>query len=315
MSIAKPDDHTLRIGTRGSKLALWQAGHVAGLLRRAHPGLRVELTVIKTKGDTISDVALPKLGDKGVFTKELEAALLAGEVDICVHSMKDLPTQLPDGLDVAAMLTRADVRDVLVAAPGTTLASLPTGARVGTSALRRLAQMRLLRSDLHYVDLRGNVDTRIDKVQGGQLDAAVLASAGICRMGWQVAIACYLDTAQVLPAVGQGAIGIEARVGDERTAGLCKPLNDAATMLTVGIERQVMQVLDGGCQAPLAALCTLDGGMLELTAFVAVPDASRVARTRQNAAVSEAGALVKAAVADLLAQDADAIMAEAGSLA
>ena len=176
--------HRMRIGTRGSKLALWQAHHVADLLRAASPGMDVSVEVVKTKGDRILGVALSKIGDKGLFTKELEQALFDGRVDVCVHSMKDVPTALPEGLALAGCLIRADARDVLVAASGTTFAGLPAGSRVGTGALRRLSQLRAVRDDLDYVEVRGNLDTRIAKVRDGALDAVVLAAAGIERMGW-----------------------------------------------------------------------------------------------------------------------------------
>ncbi|MDR0888318.1 MAG: hydroxymethylbilane synthase [Coriobacteriales bacterium] len=259
------------IGTRGSALALWQADLVAESLRETYGGadaggLRVETKIIKTTGDKITDVALSKLGDKGLFTKELELALLDEDVDICVHSMKDLPTVLPDGLCLPVMLERADVRDVIVAtgdiaracadAAGegrSAIEAIPAGARIGTSALRRLAQLRLVRSDIEFANLRGNLDTRINKVVAGDVDAAILASAGIARMGWTEHICAYIDTADMLPAVGQGAIGIEARADDADTLGLILPLNHAATFECVGAERDVMRVLDGGCQTPFAA--------------------------------------------------------------
>lgn len=267
------------IGTRGSKLALWQAYHVADCLREACPDLEVSVEVIKTKGDKILDVALSKIGDKGLFTKELEQALFDGRVDVCVHSMKDVPTVLPEGLVLAGCLARADARDVLVASPGTTFATLPAGARVGTGALRRLSQLRAVRDDLDYVEVRGNLDTRIAKVHEGVLDAIVLAAAGVQRMGWGYEVAETFSSDEVVPAVGQGAIGLEIRSGDERAACACASVRHAATDVCVAAERHIMSALDGGCQVPIGAYARFEGDEIVIDAFVGKLDGSLMLRS------------------------------------
>ncbi|WP_080803581.1 hydroxymethylbilane synthase [Arabiibacter massiliensis] len=314
---------SLIIGTRGSKLALWQAEHVAAGLRAAWPGLEVAVEVIKTKGDKILDVALSKIGDKGLFTKELEQALLDGRVDVCVHSLKDVPTVQPEGLEIAGCLARADAHDVLVAPAGTTFAGLPAGARVGTGALRRLAQLRALRDDLDYVEVRGNLDTRIGKVRSGALDAIVLASAGIRRMGWEDEIAEAFPVEQVVPAVGQGAIALEARAGDARTAELCAKVRCAETEACVAAERRVMHLLDGGCQVPIGAYARFEGGELALDAFVGRLDGTLLLKSRASeplpaprslddapAASQVACALAERAVGELLAAGAREVLDE-----
>ena len=313
--------HRMRIGTRGSKLALWQAHHVADLLRAASPGMDVSVEVVKTKGDRILGVALSKIGDKGLFTKELEQALFDGRVDVCVHSMKDVPTALPEGLALAGCLIRADARDVLVAASGTTFAGLPAGSRVGTGALRRLSQLRAVRDDLDYVEVRGNLDTRIAKVRDGALDAVVLAAAGIERMGWSAEVAEAFSVDTVVPAVGQGAIGLEVRADDERTARACAQVRCAATDACVAAERHVMRALDGGCQVPIGAYARYEEGLLVLDAFVGSLDGSHVLRSRLSAAsqppndtdaveaaVREARALAQRAVEEFEAQGARAVL-------
>lgn len=273
------------IGTRGSKLALWQAHHVASCMEKAVPGTAPEVRVIHTTGDKITDVALSKIGDKGLFTKELERALAAGEVDFCVHSMKDVPTVLPEGLDLAAMLERADVRDVLVAAPGTTFDSLPAGARVGTGALRRRAQLESLRDDLAYVEVRGNLDTRIKRAmdEGGDLDAIVLASAGIVRMGWEENIAEYFEPERMVPAVGQGAIGVEIRADDEEAQRICALIGDRHTSFCVEAERHIMRVLEGGCQVPIGAYARFSGTSLVIDALVSSLDGRTVVHSHREA--------------------------------
>lgn len=322
----------LVIGTRGSRLALWQANHVAERIRLACPELTVETEVIKTTGDKILDVALSKIGDKGLFTKELEVALADGRVDICVHSMKDVPTTLPESLEIGAMLERADVRDTLVAAPGMTLKTLPSGARVGTGALRRLAQLRALRSDLTFVDLRGNLDTRIRKVQEGELDAVILASAGIRRMGWEEHISAYLSVDEVVPAVGQGAIGLEIRSDDEHTHAVCERVTSHATMCCVGAERHIMRTLEGGCQVPIGAYARIERnvegdttgsvswtGMFRIDAMVASLDGSDLIRSAIESPLGEGEsipgpedvtALAQTVVEGLLEQGAREILHE-----
>lgn len=314
---------SLKIGTRGSKLALWQARYTADLLHAACPDLEVSIEVIKTKGDKILDVALSKIGDKGLFTKELEQALLEGRVDVCVHSMKDVPTVLPEGLVLAGCLPRADARDVLVAPQGTTFVTLPAGARVGTGALRRLSQLQALRSDLTYVEVRGNLDTRIGKVHEGALDAIVLAAAGIERMGWVGEVAEAFPVDVVVPAVGQGAIGLEIRADDWQTTQDCARVRCAVADACVAAERHIMRALDGGCQVPIGAYARYEDAEFVLDAFVGTLDGSRALRSRVSAPLTrpagievleatthETCALAQQAVEDLEAQGARAVLAQ-----
>ena len=248
----------LVIGTRGSKLALWQSEYIKGLVEEI-TGLPVELKIIKTTGDKILDVPLAKVGGKGLFTKELEVELMAGNVDLCVHSMKDVPTELPDGLAICAMPKRVDPRDVMVSGAEWDLDTLPKGARVGTSSLRRIAQVRSLRPDLEIVDVRGNLDTRMRKAEEGEVDAVILASAGITRMGWADRITGYIPTEQMVSAVGQGAIGIEIREDDAFMTDVMDQIGHGPTMLCVTAERVVMRKLEGGCQVPIGAYAQLEG--------------------------------------------------------
>jgi len=242
----------LRIGTRGSKLALWQAEWVKAELARH--GTAAEIVVIKTRGDAEVDRPFQQMEGKGFFTKEIEDALLATSIDVAVHSLKDLPTQLPDGLVLGPVPERADTRDALIARAGATLALLPAGAKLGTSSLRRVAQVRHLRPDLDLVPLRGNVPTRVDKVLAkGELDAALLACAGLTRLGLDGKIATRLDPLEVMPAPGQGALGLELRANDARTAAALAPLAHPASAMGVTAERTLLATLGGGCQAPVAA--------------------------------------------------------------
>jgi hydroxymethylbilane synthase len=266
----------LRIGSRGSQLALWQANHIAAELRaRGHD---VEIQVIKTTGDKITDVALAQVGTKGMFTKEIEEALAAGEVDLAVHSLKDLPTELPRGFEIAAITKREDARDAFLSVKFGSLAELPKGARVGTSSLRRQAQLKQVRSDLDVHPLRGNVDTRLRKLEEGQYDAIILAAAGLKRLGLTKHIRGYFETNQMCPAVGQGALGIEIRQGDakmrETLAFLDSPEDRAAT----DCERAVLRCLGGGCQVPIGAHAKMEHGEVSVIAVVAHPDGSSVMR-------------------------------------
>jgi hydroxymethylbilane synthase len=277
----------LRIATRKSALALWQAEHVASLLRSAHAGLRVELVPMSTKGDRIQDRSLAAIGGKGLFIKELEVALEDRRADIAVHSMKDVPGDLPEGLSITAVLPRADPRDALLAANAAArLADLPRGARVGTSSLRRQAQLLAARPDLKVEALRGNVDTRLRKL--GELDAIILACAGLVRLGWEERITARLSPSECLPAVAQGIIGIECRTDDASTRSLLRPLNDASTRIAMDAERAFAGRLGGSCQSPIAAHATLDGDRLELEGLVAEPDGSRVLRDSITGNSSEA---------------------------
>ncbi len=302
----------LRVGTRGSRLALWQTDHVVRQLQAAWPGLDVEQVVISTLGDRVGDVALSRLGDKGVFTQELDEGLRSGSIDFAVHSLKDLPTESPADLTLGAVPTRGDPRDVLVSSRDGTLATLAPGATVGTSSLRRRAQIASLRPDVTVVDLRGNVPTRVDKVLAGGLDAAVLALAGLERLGLESRIAERLDPAHFVPAPGQGALAVQIRRDDDRVASLIAVLDDAASRLTTTAERALLGFLEGGCQVPIGAFARLDGSSLQLTGLVASLDGRAVVRGGLSAEVTtlEAAAaigqklareLVQAGAGDILA--------------
>jgi len=281
----------LRIATRKSQLALWQAEHVAGLLRRAHAGLEVELVPMVTQGDRIQDRSLAAIGGKGLFIRELEVALEEHRADIAVHSMKDLPGDLPAGLTIAAVLERADARDALLTASAGRLDDLPRGARVGTSSLRRQAQLLAARPDLKIEGLRGNVDTRLRRLDGGGMDAIVLACAGLIRLGLEARITARLDPKQFLPAVAQGVIGIECRGGDSRTLGLVTPFNHQDTRIAMDAERAFAHRLGGSCQSPIAAHARLEGRSLLLDGLVAEPDGSRLVRDTASGSVDDPAAL------------------------
>jgi hydroxymethylbilane synthase len=267
----------LRIATRKSQLALWQAEHVAALLRKAHAGLEIELVPMVTQGDRIQDRSLAAIGGKGLFIKELEVALEEGRADIAVHSMKDLPADLPDGLGIAAVLERADPRDALLTASAG-LAELPRGARVGTSSLRRQAQLLAVRPDLKIEILRGNVDTRLRRLDAGEMDAIVLACAGLIRLGLESRITERLDPKICLPAVAQGVIGIECRNADARTRALLAVLEHQGTRIAMDAERAFAHRLGGSCQSPIAAHAHLQGPRLMLEGMVAEPDGTRLLR-------------------------------------
>jgi hydroxymethylbilane synthase len=299
----------VRIGTRGSALALWQAEWVRSQLTAAHPGLTVELVTIRTQGDKILDVPLSEVGGKGLFVKEIEEALLGGRVDVAVHSMKDMPAELLTGLQVAAMPLREDPRDVLVMREGHGFGDLPPGARVGTSSLRRAAQLLHLRADLRIETLRGNLDTRLRKLETQGFHAVVLAAAGIKRMGLSHLITQYLEPELMLPAVGQGALGIETRTEDLPTNELVAGLADLPTMVAVRAERAFLRRLQGGCQVPIGGYATLEGEGLTLTGMVADLQGRRVIRralrgeARQAEEIGEslAGVVLAAGAAEILA--------------
>lgn len=309
----------LRIGTRGSALALWQANFIAERLQET-AGIETEIVRIRTSGDRLHIVSaakpLPEFGAegvaKGIFIKELEDALLAGSVDLAVHSMKDVPTETPAGLAFPAITQREDPRDCLIARGGRTLRSLPHGARVGTSSLRRQAQLRHIRPDFDVADLRGNVDTRIRKLQAGEFDAVVLAMAGIARLGLAEKITQVLDEEVMLPAVGQGALGIETRVGDGETQRLVAALDHAETRACVTAERAVLRTLQGGCQIPLGALARLRGTTLHLEAAVFSPRGSERMQSSEEGPVSEADAIGKRLGESLLEAGADEILRMVG---
>ncbi|GAV31687.1 MAG: hydroxymethylbilane synthase [Anaerosomatales bacterium] len=299
----------LVIGTRGSKLALWQAEHIKGMVEEI-TGLPVRLKVIKTTGDKILDVPLAKVGGKGLFTKELEVALMAGEVDMCVHSMKDVPTELPEGLFIAAMPERVDPRDVIVSGAGYTLDTLPEGARVGTSSLRRVAQVRNLRPDVEIVDVRGNLDTRMRKAEEGVVDAVILAAAGITRMGWADRITHYIEPEQMISAVGQGAIGVEIREDDEEMRHLMERIGHPETMECVTAERVVMRRLEGGCQVPIGAYARIEGATMVMDAMVGSLDGSTIIRRHVEGPAEDPVALGERMVRELLDGGAGEILAE-----
>ena len=270
----------LRIGSRGSQLALWQANHISGLLERQ--GHTVAIEVIKTTGDKITDVALAKVGTKGMFTKEIEEALAEGRVDLAVHSLKDLPTELPAGFALAAIPIREDPRDVFVSVNYSRIEDLPAHARVGTSSLRRQAQLHALRSDLEVVPLRGNVDTRLRKLHSGEFDAIILAAAGVTRLGLTEAVRESISPEQMCPAAGQGALAIETRADDTRTTAALKFLDHRPTRDAVECERAALNALGGGCQVPIGAHAEAAPAGLRLRAVVANPDGSEIFREQKT---------------------------------
>jgi hydroxymethylbilane synthase len=293
---AHPPTVPLRIATRKSQLALWQAEHVAELLRSAHPGLVVELVPMSTKGDQILDRSLAAIGGKGLFIKELEVALEEGRADIAVHSMKDVPAELPPGFVIGAVLERADPRD------------LPPAARVGTSSLRRQAQLLAQRPDLQIQALRGNVNTRLRRLDDGELDAIVLACAGLVRLGWESRITARLEVSESLPAVSQGVIGIECREDDAATRSRLAPLEHAATRLAMDAERAFSGRLGGSCQSPVAAHAELAGGRLTLAGLVAEPDGSRLLRDSLTGPTQDGVAIGEELAERVLAAGAGALL-------
>ena len=270
----------LRIGSRGSQLALWQAHHISALLRER--GHEVELEIIKTTGDKITDVALAKVGTKGMFTKEIEEALAEGRIDLAVHSLKDLPTELSQGYEIAAVTTRENPRDVFCSRKYETIEGLPRAARVGTSSLRRQAQLKAVRPDLDIHPLRGNVDTRLRKLEAGEYDAIILAAAGLNRLGKTQLVKQVIPAEVMCPAAGQGALGIEIRAGDSVTGQHLAFLDDAAARATTTCERALLNKLGGGCQVPIGAFAEVREGRLHLEAIVADPDGSKILRESRD---------------------------------
>ncbi len=299
---------TVKIGTRGSKLALWQAEWVKTALEEQSPGTAVELIIIKTKGDKIQDVPLAKVGGKGLFVKEIEEAILDGRVDLAVHSMKDMPAEIPEGLCIGAVPERADPRDVVISGSGQHLDKLVPGARVGTSSLRRAAQLRHVRPDLDVQPLRGNLDTRMRKLDDGQFDAVVLAAAGVKRLGLAHRITQALMPDTMLPAVGQGALCIEIRENDPRIGPLTRALDHAPTRAVVTGERAFLHKLEGGCQVPIAAHGGIDGDQFTLSGLVAELDGSVMIRETMTGLVSNAGDIGVRLAQKLLDRGAGAIL-------
>ncbi len=303
----------LVIGTRGSKLALWQTNWVKSEIEACHPGIRVEVKIITTTGDRVQNISLPKLGEqgKGLFTKELEDAILDNRIDLAVHSLKDLPTDFTPGLHIGAICEREDVRDALVARPGIgSFEQLPRGARIGTSSLRRHSQILAARPDLVIEPVRGNVDTRLRKLDQGQYDAIVLAAAGLRRLDRADRITEYLDETLVLSAVGQGAIAIEAREEDTSTNSLIHPLNHEPTRLACQAERAFLKGLGGGCLVPIAALAKLEGRNLTLAGLVARPDGSEIVRATGSGPQEEATLIGVRLAKQLLERGADRLLAD-----
>ncbi|MBL4821643.1 MAG: hydroxymethylbilane synthase [Gammaproteobacteria bacterium] len=300
---------SLKIATRKSPLALWQAHYVKDALLRAHPELDVELVTMTTKGDKILDTPLAKVGGKGLFVKELEHAMLEGRADIAVHSMKDVPVEFPAGLELAVICEREDPSDAFVSNNYLSFASLPEAARVGTSSFRRQCQIRKLRPDLKIHDLRGNVGTRLGKLDGGEYDAIILASAGLIRLGLSERIRQRLAFSDCLPAVGQGAVGIECRSEDREVQSLLSCLHHEDTAVRVCAERAVNNRLQGGCQVPLAAFAELENDTLHLIGRVGNLDGTQLLESKGSADRGEARQLGERIAEDLLAQGADKILA------
>jgi len=301
---------TVRIATRRSPLALWQANHVAALLRAQEPGLEVVLRELMTRGDRILEVPLAQVGGKGLFVKEIEDALLTGEAEIAVHSMKDLPAIVAGGLTIAAVPVREDPRDALCSPKWKTLAALPRGARVGTSSLRRSAQLKALRPDLQTEVVRGNVQTRLDKASQG-LDAVVLAYAGLKRLGLDGHATQLFSPEEMLPAVAQGALALEARADDAVTMKRLAALDDATTRHQIEAERGFLARIEGGCQVPIGGHAIVKDGQVWLRALVASLDGTRIIRGERRGPVAEAKALGVALAEELLGKGADGILKEA----
>lgn len=301
----------MRIGTRASALALWQAEWVKTELEKRYPDMEVTLTKIKTQGDKILDVPLAMVGGKGLFVKEIEEAMLRGEIDIAVHSMKDVPTIFPDGLALRCITEREDVRDIVILRPGVkSWKDLPLGARIGTSALRRKAQLLHIRPDLQMVDIRGNVQTRIRKLTEDNLDAIILAAAGMHRLGYTSQIGEYLPVDVSIPAIGQGALGIESRIDDDETNALIDFFNHPETDWAVRAERAFLKTLEGGCQVPIACHGTVDDETLTLTGFVSDVDGVRCLKKVITGSVHDCEKMGVSLGEDLLIQGAGKILNE-----
>ena len=298
----------IRIATRKSALALWQAEYVKARLEQAHPGLLVTLVPMVSRGDKLLDAPLAKIGGKGLFVKELETALLDNEADIAVHSMKDVPMDFPEGLGLYCICEREDPRDAFVSNTFDSLEALPAGSIVGTSSLRRQAQLLARRPDLKIHFLRGNVNTRLAKLDAGEYDAIILAAAGLIRLGFEARIRASISAEHSLPAGGQGAVGIECRVGDAELQQLLAPLNHTETALRVTAERAMNKHLNGGCQVPIACYAILEGEQLWLRGLVGEPDGSRLLRAEQRGSAEDAERLGIEVAEALLAQGAGEIL-------
>jgi hydroxymethylbilane synthase len=300
----------LRIGTRASQLALFQANWVKEKLEQVHPRLRVTLAKIKTTGDKIQDAPLAKIGGKGLFVKEIEEALLARRIDLAVHSIKDVPTDFPEGLHLSAITKREDPRDAFISRQGISLKDLPQGAKIGTSSLRRQAQLLHFRGDLRLIPLRGNLDTRLKKLKTLSLDGIVLACAGLRRLGLDENITEMLSTDISLPAIGQGALGIETRVDDEEVEERIEFLNDPDSSIAVSAERAFLKRLEGGCQVPIAAFGRIVDSILQIDGLVGTIDGKRLIRHRMEGAVEQAESLGVELAEALLRKGAGEILEE-----
>lgn len=308
MANLKQERSNLVLGTRGSKLAVHQSEWVQAQLKQIAPHVTVALRRIHTSGDKILDVPLAKIGGKGLFVKEIEEALLSGEIDLAVHSMKDVPTELPDGLELLCVPLREDPRDALISRDGRYFKDLPHGARVGTSSLRRQAQLLQARPDLSIVMLRGNLDTRLKKLREGHFDAIVLAAAGLRRLGWEQQITEYLDPAISLPAIGQGALGIEGRRDDVFVRSLLSGLEHLPTRTSVSAERALLHRLQGGCQVPIAAHATLAGSEVRLEGLVASVDGKEIIRDKVQGTNADPETMGILLAEKLLARGGDRIL-------
>ena len=303
-------DNILRIATRKSPLALWQAHYVSDMLKHHHPDLEVELVTMVTQGDKILDTPLAKVGGKGLFVKELEVGMLEGRADIAVHSMKDVPVDFPTGLHLAVICEREDPRDAFVSNNYSSLDELPQGARLGTSSLRRQSQIAAFRPDLKIVDLRGNVNTRLKKLDDGEYDAIILAAAGLKRLKFDDRITQFIGTEICLPAIGQGAVGIECRSDDARVHNLITPLNDQKTQIRVTAERAMNERLQGGCQVPIAGYAEIEKGLIMMRGLVGQVDGKKIIRGDIAGPLDSAAELGVVLAEDLLSRGADKILNE-----
>ncbi len=296
------------IGSRGSKLALWQSEYLAVELKKLIPELEIEIKIIKTKGDKILDVALSKIGDKGLFTKEIEIQLLAGNIDLAAHSMKDLPSEIEKGLLIGAVLKREDPRDVLISHKNYRFQDLPPGAFIGTSSLRRMAQVKATRPDISIRDIRGNVETRIRKMKEEDLDGIILAYAGVKRLGLEDEISDYLPTDIMMPAVGQGVIAVEAREDDQDVLSLLNRINDSSVQFSTMAERSFLNELQGGCQVPVASVAELQGDRIVLQGLVASLDGTEVFRGNCEGSRDEAEKMGRQLARQLMKKGADRVL-------
>lgn len=300
----------LIIGTRGSQLALWQANWVKSEIEKNFPGTSVSLEIIKTKGDKILDVPLAKVGGKGLFVKEIEDALLEKRVDLAVHSMKDMPAEIPEGLCIAAIPERENPLDVLISRNGLKIDELPEGAKIGTSSLRRMSQIAAIRPDLQILSLRGNLDTRIKKLEAGEFDAIILAAAGVRRLGLSEKISQYIDPQIMLPASGQGALCIETRENDPKTAEIVRSLNHETTASAVIAERAFLHRLEGGCQVPIAAHAKVNGDSIEMEGLVSDVKGTIIFKSALTGKTDEAAEIGRKLAEILLEKGAKKILDE-----